>query len=91
MLLHQGQELDNDLGGRTDQHLALTALLSIVDVVEAIVQDGNTDHFVYMLCSVMRDQIDMSKERERGWRDEYQSSHMSVTIRNSYYPFFIHK
>ena len=35
MLLHQGQELDNDLGGRTDQDLALATLLSVVDVVES--------------------------------------------------------
>jgi len=45
MLLHQGQELDNDLRGRTDQDLTLAALLGIVDVVEAVVQDGNADHF----------------------------------------------
>lgn len=52
MLLHQGQELDNDLGGRTNQNLALATLLGIVDVVEAIVQDGNTDHFRLYNASV---------------------------------------
>jgi len=45
VLLHQGEELDNDLGGRTDQDLALAALLGVVDVVEAVVQDGDADHF----------------------------------------------
>ena len=49
VLLHQGQELDNDLGGRTDQDLALATLLSVVDVVKAVVQDGDADHFDKML------------------------------------------
>ena len=49
MLLHQRQELDDDLGGRTDQDLALATLLSVVDVVEAVVQDGNADHFDMLL------------------------------------------
>jgi len=54
VLLHQGQELDNDLGGRTDQDLALATLLSVVDVVEAVVQDGDADHFdkcCYIRCT----------------------------------------
>lgn len=35
--LHNAQELDNDLGGRADEHLALAATLGIDDVVEAVV------------------------------------------------------
>jgi hypothetical protein len=49
VLLHQRQELDDDLGGRTDQDLALATLLSVVDVVEAVVQDGDADHFDMLL------------------------------------------
>ena len=45
VLLHDRQELDNDLGGRTDQDLALASLLSVVDGVERIVEDGSLDHF----------------------------------------------
>lgn len=44
MLLHDGQELDDDLGRRTDENLSLSTLFSVVDVVKTIVQDGNSDH-----------------------------------------------
>jgi hypothetical protein len=40
VLLHDVQEADDDLGGRTDQDLALASLLGVVDGVERIVQDG---------------------------------------------------
>jgi hypothetical protein len=43
--LHDSQELDNDLGGRADQDLALASLLGVVDRLEAIVEDGSLDHF----------------------------------------------
>jgi hypothetical protein len=43
--LHDGQELDNDLGGRADHDLALASLLGVVDGIEAIVEDGSLDHF----------------------------------------------
>lgn len=45
MLLHASEELDDDLGGRTDHHLALASLLGVVDGVERIVEDGSADHF----------------------------------------------
>lgn len=45
MLLHDGQELDDDLGRRTDEDLSLSTLFGVVDVVKTIVQDGNSDHF----------------------------------------------
>lgn len=44
MLLHDREELDNDLGRRADQDLALAALLGVVDGVEGIVEDGSLDH-----------------------------------------------
>lgn len=44
VLLHDGQELDDDLGGRTDENLSLTTAFSVVDAVQAIVQDGDSDH-----------------------------------------------
>jgi hypothetical protein len=40
VLLHDVQEADDDLGGRTDQDLALAGLLGVVDGVKRIVQDG---------------------------------------------------
>ena len=45
VLLHNLEELDNDLGGRADQDLTLAGLLGVVDAVEGIVQDGSADHF----------------------------------------------
>ena len=46
VLLHDGQELDDDLGGRADENLALARLLGVVDGIERIVEDGGLDHFV---------------------------------------------
>lgn len=43
--LHDLKELDDDLGGRSDQNLALAGLLGVVDVVESIVKDGSANHF----------------------------------------------
>lgn len=45
VLLHDGQELDDDLGAGADEDLALAALLGVVDGVERIVEDGSLDHF----------------------------------------------
>ena len=45
VLLHDGQELDDDLGGRADQDLALAGLLGVVDGIEAVVENGSLDHF----------------------------------------------
>lgn len=44
MLLHDSQELDNDLGARADEHLALAGLLGVVDALQSIVEDGGADH-----------------------------------------------
>ena len=44
VLLHDLEELDNDLGGRTDQDLTLAGLLGVVDAVEGIVENGSADH-----------------------------------------------
>ena len=43
--LHDLQELDNDLGARSDQDLTLAGLLGIVDGVEGVVENGSADHF----------------------------------------------
>jgi len=39
VLLHDAEELDDDLGGRADQDLSLPRLLGVVDGVECIVED----------------------------------------------------
>lgn len=44
MTLHDLEELDNDLGARSDQDLALAGLLGVVDGVEGIVEDRSANH-----------------------------------------------
>lgn len=44
VLLHDLQELDDDLGGGADQDLALAGLLGVVDVLESIVENRSADH-----------------------------------------------
>lgn len=44
VLLHNLQELDDDLGARANHHLALAGLLGVVDGIERIVEDGCLDH-----------------------------------------------
>ena len=39
VLLHDAEELDDDLGRRSDQDLSLSGLLGVVDGVERIVED----------------------------------------------------
>ena len=45
MTLHHAEELDDDLGGWADENLTLSGLLSVVDGVERIVENGCLDHF----------------------------------------------
>jgi hypothetical protein len=45
VLLHNAQELDDDLRRRPDEDLSLTGLLGIVDGVEGVVENGSLDHF----------------------------------------------
>lgn len=45
MTLHDGQEFDDDLRGRSDHDLTLASLLGIVDGIEAVVENGSLDHF----------------------------------------------
>ena len=44
MLLHDLQELDNDLGARADHDLALACLFGVVDGLERIIKDGGLHH-----------------------------------------------
>ena len=50
MLLHHSQELDDDLRGRSDQDLALPALLCIADGVERVVQHTDEHHLCKGMC-----------------------------------------
>lgn len=45
MLLHDAQELDDDLGRRSDQDLPFARLLGVVDGIEGVVENGSLDHF----------------------------------------------
>jgi len=39
VLLHHTEKLDNDLGARSDENLALSGLLCVVDGLKRIVED----------------------------------------------------
>jgi hypothetical protein len=45
VLLHDAQELDDDLGAGSDEDLTLAGFLGIVDALESVVEDGSLDHF----------------------------------------------
>jgi hypothetical protein len=62
VLLHDLQELDDDLGGRSDQDLALAGLLGVVDALESIVEDGGADHLGGVVVVVRRFSIRTRKE-----------------------------
>ena len=53
VLLHDRQELDDDLGAGSDQDLTLASLLGVVDGLERIVEDGGFDH-VGGVCGEVR-------------------------------------
>ncbi len=44
VFLHDAQELDNDLGARSDQDLSLAGLFGVVDAVERIVEHAGANH-----------------------------------------------
>lgn len=44
MLLHDHQELDDDLRARSNQNLSLSSFLGVVDGIERIVQNTGFDH-----------------------------------------------
>jgi len=44
VLLHDAEELDDDLGARADHDLPLAGLLGVVDVLERIVEDRGANH-----------------------------------------------
>lgn len=63
MLLHDRKELDNDLGRRTDHDLSLTATLSVVDAVQAVVKNGDANHFVMSKTSYIVRLVSKCAER----------------------------
>lgn len=46
--LHDAQELNDDLRAGSDEHLALAALLGVIDGIERIVEDAGFDHLDYL-------------------------------------------
>ena len=45
VLLHDLEELDDDLGGRAEEHLALSATLGAGNIAQRGGEDGHHDHF----------------------------------------------
>lgn len=67
VLLHDSQELDDDLGARSDEDLSLSGLLGIVERVESVVQNGSLNHFGG--CEILRSSVRKGCEvsGSRGW------------------------
>lgn len=46
MLLHDLEELNDDLGRRTDENLTLAAAFSVGNVHKSVVEDGDQNHLL---------------------------------------------
>ena len=49
MSLHHGQELDYNLGARSDENLTLTGSFGVIDCIECIIENTCSDHVVEIL------------------------------------------
>lgn len=64
MSLHNSQELDNDLRGRSNQNLSLASLLGVGNSLKSISKNGSASHvelFLYMLVRIMLREINHLK------------------------------
>ena len=56
--LHNLQELDDDLGGRSDHNLALTALLGVVNALQRISQYRSSGHLWFVFnCTLVPESL----------------------------------
>lgn len=46
MSLHELKKLDNDLGGRAEDDLALALLFGVVDALQSIAKNTSSDHLI---------------------------------------------
>ena len=66
MLLHHREKLDDGLGAGSNEDLTLARLLGVVDGIEAIVEDGSSDHLEgCKRFSMANDAIEVSVESSR--------------------------
>lgn len=65
MSLHHAQELDDDFRAGSDEDLAFSGFLGVVDGIERIVQDAGFDHGgwrIEILSSWERDEVSTVRE-----------------------------
>ena len=53
MSLHDAQELDDDLGRRSDENLSLSLSLGIDNAVQGVVQDADSNHVAGLVLEVI--------------------------------------
>ena len=70
MLDHNIEELHDHLRGRPDEHLALAALLGVVDRLQGVSQDVHADHGERFGCGVVPE----SEENGQNTRNKYTIS-----------------
>lgn len=51
--LHDGQELDDDLGGGSDENLSLTGFLGVGDGLKSVSENGSASHFLNKYVSTV--------------------------------------
>ena len=65
--LHNLQELDDDLGGRSDHNLALTALLGVVNALQRISQYRSSGHLRFVFnCTSVSGELELQRLSNRG-------------------------
>ena len=79
MLLHDTQELDDDLGARSDEDLSLAGLLGVVERVERIVENGSLDHFGGVWIELL-DSHEGEKKKKRKERKERKEMYSTVVF-----------
>ena len=82
MLLHDGKELDDNLGARADHHLTLALLLGIVDGVEAVIEDGSASHLdgIGKSVKIFFKSVDLSESGGDFSRADCESAALEVSV-----------
>ena len=52
MFLHNLQELDYDFGARSHKHLSLSFSFSVDHALQAVVQNRDSNHFVFLVVFI---------------------------------------
>jgi hypothetical protein len=77
VLLHDGEELDDDLGGRPDEHLPLATLLGVEHVLEGIVENTDANHGWLLLPVAAATTNERGRQERQAARERERASSCS--------------